>query len=371
MKNVATLYMLDGILEWRNAWEDASDGPACPFTMRPVLSHKVACIGMSQKRILDSWGNHLKTEVVGVPRFDGLPRPPKETKQYKAAEPFRILVATAKTPAFTEQQAERVLGSLTDLKDFFQRTSSLNGRPIEIVWRVADSISAKLEIENTAHDLTGSELASQLANVDAVVSTASTLMIEAMLFDLPVALLDYHNTPAYVKTAWRIGCRDHIQPIVVELTDPPERKMLFQRTELSDAAYSGTNAADRMAELIVLMQKFAIEHATDPAPITFPADMLRSGTSISHSNSQFNHAELYPEFDEFRIDDRPELQSQLSHARREITHLKNRLAIRESELAHAHEIFDRINQHPVAGPLVKLGRWWQGLGNNDQGQNKQ
>ena len=76
--NVATLYMLDGILEWRNAWEDAIDGPACPFTMRPVLSHKVACIGMSQKRILDSWGNASKTEVVGVPRFDRLPRPPIE-----------------------------------------------------------------------------------------------------------------------------------------------------------------------------------------------------------------------------------------------------------------------------------------------------
>ena len=31
-KNVATLYMIDGILEWRNAWENSPDEVACPYT---------------------------------------------------------------------------------------------------------------------------------------------------------------------------------------------------------------------------------------------------------------------------------------------------------------------------------------------------
>ena len=32
-RSVATLYLLDGILEWRNAWENRSEEPACPWTM--------------------------------------------------------------------------------------------------------------------------------------------------------------------------------------------------------------------------------------------------------------------------------------------------------------------------------------------------
>ena len=65
--NVATIYMIDGILEWRNAWENRPDEVACPFAMRPVLSHKVACIGENQARVLNGWGNAGKTEIVGVP----------------------------------------------------------------------------------------------------------------------------------------------------------------------------------------------------------------------------------------------------------------------------------------------------------------
>ena len=45
--NVATLYAIDGILEWRNAWVNSADEPACPWTMRPALCHKVACMGLS------------------------------------------------------------------------------------------------------------------------------------------------------------------------------------------------------------------------------------------------------------------------------------------------------------------------------------
>ncbi|MEZ6095325.1 MAG: hypothetical protein R3C03_14015 [Pirellulaceae bacterium] len=56
-KNIATLYMVDGILEWRNAWENRPTEPACPWTMRTALSHKVAVIGSSQYRQLWHWGN--------------------------------------------------------------------------------------------------------------------------------------------------------------------------------------------------------------------------------------------------------------------------------------------------------------------------
>lgn len=365
-RNVATLYMLDGILEWRNAWEDAVDGEACPFTMRPVLSHKVACIGMSQKRILDSWGNEQKTEVVGVPRFDRLPRPPKEQAEQRGSETFRVLVATAKTPAFTADQAIRVEQSLRDLKEFFDAGSTEHGRRTQVVWRLTAQLAAKLDVENSLDDLTGAGLAAQLSEVDAVISTASTSMLEAMFFDLPVALLDYHNTPAYVRTAWRIGSVEHIQPTVAELMRRPERKMLFQRTELFDATYCRADAAERLATLIRTMQEAALKHVEVGQALSFPPNMLSEVDPVSSSDVRFDQAEIFSDFGEFELNDTPELQSQLAHSRREIEQLKNRLTIRESELAHAHKIFDSINGHPIIGRFVKLGRWWQGLGTRNE-----
>src|SRR3990172_4206137 len=57
-RGVPTLHLLDGILEWRNTWENPTfalgDEPAAPF-LQPSLCHKIACAGRSQARILESW----------------------------------------------------------------------------------------------------------------------------------------------------------------------------------------------------------------------------------------------------------------------------------------------------------------------------
>ena len=39
---------------------------------QPVVGHKIACLGRSQARILESWGNVGKCEIVGAPRLDRL-----------------------------------------------------------------------------------------------------------------------------------------------------------------------------------------------------------------------------------------------------------------------------------------------------------
>src|SRR6516225_4858273 len=66
-----TLYALDGISEWRNLW-DFPPELCCQWVGRPVLSHKLACIGRSQARLFESWGMAELTEIVGIPRLDPL-----------------------------------------------------------------------------------------------------------------------------------------------------------------------------------------------------------------------------------------------------------------------------------------------------------
>src|SRR5688572_27537421 len=71
---VPVLHVVDGVLEWRNTWENPrslSEERGLPL-FQPVLADKIACLGRSQARILESWGNLGRCEVVGAPRLDNL-----------------------------------------------------------------------------------------------------------------------------------------------------------------------------------------------------------------------------------------------------------------------------------------------------------
>jgi hypothetical protein len=353
-QQVATLYMIDGILEWRNAWENRPDEPACPYAMRPVLSHKAACVGPSQARVLESWGNVGKTEIVGIPRLDELSA---RERHVLPTDPIKILVMTAKTPGFTEQQTQRVKHSLRDLKAWFDRyaENSCHGRPIDVVWRLTAGLEQDLGVVNQLNELSGSELASVLNGVDAVISTPSTAMLEAMIMGLPVAALDYHNSPSYLPTSWSIRSADQIDPVISELVAPSESKMLFQRMQFSEALYRTTCATDRLEKLVTEMIRISNDQIRGKQPLQFPSQILESfGRTKCIADSSFEHQRVYPDVEEFSRHDLSELQVELSHARREIRHLQQEQTQLLAELQQAHEIFEQIHRHPVAGPVVRI-----------------
>ncbi len=341
--NVATLYMIDGILEWRNAWDNRIDEPACPFTMRPILCHKAACIGNSQARVLGSWGNGGKIEVVGIPRLDDFAL--SVTRNTNSTP--RLLVMTAKCPSYTPDQKQKLSSSLLDLKQH------LDGRnDIEVIWRLTAGLDQELGVENSLDDFKGHDLAATLDNVDAVISTPSTAVLESMLKEIPTAVLDYTNSPSYVHPAWKISSRDQIENEVSSLLTAEQTRMFFQNGSLHDALQLDQPATQRMSDLVVKMLDSAHQSISAGKSLEFESSML--SVPASNSKNDFDHARLFSSFEEFQTDDKIELQAQLAHARREISHLQMQLKQLESELGQAHEIFDEINNHPVAGPIVKI-----------------
>ena len=349
-KNVATLYMIDGILEWRNAWENSPDEVACPYTMRPALSHKVACIGASQARTLAAWGNAEKVEVVGIPRLDGLAMKRDNQPDASAGSPLRVLVMTAKTPAFTKDQLATVRHSLKDLLAWQQANPTIAGRKIEFTWRLTRGLDSEFAIDNQLGDLAGGDLHDQLKQVDAVITTPSTAMLEAMRLGLPVAQLDYHNRPHYVQTGWDIAAAEHITDAMVQMADRDPTRMLFQRQQLADSLYLESNATERLSILIAGMLEITQQQIDANQPLNFPANML-SQPKLQLTN--FDHTALYGAA-EFEESDKTVIQCQLSHSRREIENLNAQIKQLQSELDQAHQIFETINNHPVAGPIVRI-----------------
>ena len=264
LHNIGVLLMFDGILEWRRTFEYPLEGEHLPFE-HPVGAHKIACLGASQARLLESWGNVGKCEVVGVPRFDKLAqnRPP-----LPPSPPFRILVMTAKTPGFNEAQFEACRQSIEDLR---KEAAKMNN--VELVWRVSPKIQAALGLEDRAIDTKGADLHKHLAGVHAVVTTMSTAYLESLLAGRPTAVVDYTNSPHFISPAWRVCCRDHITPVLRELLNPPASKMAYQEFVLRDSLYLEEPASERLTRLLGGMAQH-VRATPEGTPLRFPDRML-------------------------------------------------------------------------------------------------
>ncbi len=152
-----------------------------------------------------------------------------------------------------------MLASLRDLRDAFAQR-----RDWQPVWRLTAGLDAELGVPDTMQ----TPLYAQLAEVDAVISTPSNVILEAMLYGLPVAMLDYTNSPAYVSAAWTITARSHIPDVLDGLAAPPSVRLEWQRTLLRDQLACDSPATPRV---IALMERL-ITGSERPAPPGEPDD---------------------------------------------------------------------------------------------------
>lgn len=289
-RGIPTLLLADGILEYRNTFEHPQIAPGAIF--QPALAHKVACLGRSQARVLASWGNGAQVEVTGSARFDHYAK--LQRRQRSAGEPFRVLVITALTPYFTPAHHDQVRRSLLDLKNFFATTPSIDRTPVQVEWRITKGLETEIGVSSVVTDLSGRELSEVLQRVDAVVSTPSTSMLEAMLLGLPVAALDYTNVPLYLSPAWRITAAEHIAPVVAELVNPPAPKLLYQDMALHDALECATPAAPRLVQLAEEMLARGQQARANGVPLALPPRMVPVDDEVPAVEKRFNLAELYP-----------------------------------------------------------------------------
>lgn len=327
---VATLQVMDGILEWRRTWDYTRqglpiDGVANPIN-QPAFAHKIACLGRRDARILESWGNAGKCEIVGAPRMDDLVRLrmqglSRDGMKVRERLP-RILIVTAKTPGFTPKQIETTRRSLACLKRFFDAYPM-----VEPTWRITRGLERELGIENRLSDLTGAELHVVLREVDAVITTPSTTMLESMLLDLPTSLLDFHNCPHYFEAAWCISAEDHIASVIEELVAPSKPRMDYQRFLLADQLACVSPASERLLRLIEEM--LAIRADQKGLEIVFPAAIVNIEPAAPLKMGSYR--DRYPEFPVPDDLEMREVRVELAAARGCVRVLRERIAELEAK----------------------------------------
>jgi hypothetical protein len=314
-EGIQSLTLQDGILEWRCQYENPLFGAGGGAPQhQPVIADKIACLGRQSARQIAAWGNADKVEVTGMPRLDPL----LARKWQPSRRPgSRILLMTAKNPGFTSAQREVTLQSLRDLQAHLATLTD-----VEVLWRVSRSVAEALGVENQMSQTSSLELAGILEQSDAVITTPSTAMLEAMLLGRPVAALDYHNVPRFVPTAWTISARDHLSPVVAELRNPPLVKLAFQRDCLADCLECDGPAADRVAALMRKMVELGRQGRGIGSEFRLPPNLLGGGNG-THGAAPPALAEWYEGQTVFRETDIQALQVRLARAENENERLKN------------------------------------------------
>ncbi len=325
--SVPVLILADGILEYRNTWEHPELADGSMF--QPLIGHKIACIGRGQARILESWGNPGKAEVIGLPRLDSLLN--REPPPIQSEGPFRLLVATANTPAFDQEQRETVIASLSLIKDHLAKIGQIQQREIQVTWRLTDNLEQNIGLphhqDNELDPIDRPSLEDEIEQADAVITTPSTLYLESVLRKRPTAVLDFHNSPHFVPAAWMIHGPEHLDRTLNELAKPPLPKMLFQQTVLHDQLQCTEPAKPRMIELIRTMIQCGEAARSQGEPLKFPARIIADpDEGFCRVESDFNMTRLFPDNEAFQNQNLNQLQAELSQLIKRLDTLPRDLA---------------------------------------------
>lgn len=173
-KGIRTLLMMDGVVEWRNTFINPLAGPDY---LRPAPVDVVCCATTDDEAVLRELGNDAF--ATGLPRLDNLARVDRD-----ASGP--VLVATASTPWFNDTERERLIAALQELK------RSAIDAAVGIHWRLTGGLESVLGVENHPGSLVDA-----MSGCRGVVSTPSTLLLEASLAGLPIAVLDPFGSPKF------------------------------------------------------------------------------------------------------------------------------------------------------------------------------
>lgn len=234
----SVVLLMDGVVEYRNTFVNPrvtgvlarGDNHSTAF-LRPAPADFVACCGDIDRRILTALGNHAV--ATGLPRLASMSRVPDPPSRRA------VLIATANQPWFTDAERHRVITSLRALKETLDRCG------VEGVWRLRGDLDAELGVASDRRPLRD-----VLAEVPAVITTPSTLLVESMLAQRPTAILHAHPTPLWQPAAWgwrAPGAGDEPDVSAASDLSPDQRRALLS---IHEEASSMTAWYDDLAAMI-------------------------------------------------------------------------------------------------------------------------
>jgi glycosyltransferase involved in cell wall biosynthesis len=268
--------LMDGIVEHRNTFANPRSG--ADF-LRPAPVDVVACAGANDAAILRELGNDAV--ATGLPRLAGVERAPLPAAR-------RALVATALHPCFDDGERAALVGAL-------QRVgAALDDLGVAADWRLTGGLEevvgcgggagatgaatgtsgARANRGEKAGGAGAPELAlgALLARSSFVISSPSTLLVEAMLAGRPTAMLFPFEAPQWprapvVLDQQTLADRGALRAAIEELAARGAELEARQREALARMHGPGPGArapAEALADLLIELTQRPRRQALDP-----------------------------------------------------------------------------------------------------------
>tara|TARA_B100000287_G_scaffold435479_1_gene504002 strand:- start:2227 stop:3441 length:1215 start_codon:yes stop_codon:yes gene_type:complete len=314
INKIPSLLIADGVLEWRHQWENPKFGfgGGIPYFQKLNVD-KIACYGYQDARILESWGNINKCEVTGAARFDNY----SKIKKILHSGPRRILVLSANTPGYTDEQKHLAIKSFQDIHKITKNRSD-----IEIVWRLRKGLEDELGFINKNNNY-GNSLNEILPHIDGAISQPSTVALETMRVGIPTAILDYQNSPNYIRSGWSITSSGQIENVLNGLSKPPQNQMLFQDELLNFQLYWQGSARKRVLTLISKMINIGRICRENGDALLYPRRIIPLHLEgHSPTSEYFDYEKLYPLHPIYKKKSINRLQNEIIYLQQKLNYTK-------------------------------------------------
>lgn len=286
---IPTLLFQDGTLDWIIQNEgDKYGGSGGATHFHPILTDKIAVMGHQSARVIASWNDASKVEVVGFPilqdEIDSAKRYRVEAKN-KKKDSYTVLVTSTRQGWFCERQKTAFVQALKDLKTYF-----LSQEDVKVNWRLSRNLAKLIGVENEMKVKESVELVPLIKEADLVISAQSTVVVEAMIHGKPVAIIDYLNVPQYYGTSWVINAKSEIESTVNSMLKPELNRMLYQDYQMQDILYLDSSSIERSKLLINKMVSFRRENQN----ANFPSNMLSFNQPFQTLEKAYKTEEVFP-----------------------------------------------------------------------------
>lgn len=232
---ISSILMMDGVFEWFNA----TNNPFLKKVGIKLLSPLVYSSVLVRDKGLFQYLNKRDVECAMYSSLgsDG------ERKLYSSREPALerkgsdFLITTANTPYFNENEFYQLVELIKKL------VKVLDSNGYTYKYRLFDaSLVTALGVLNV-DNITEPSFDESLNMFSGVLTTPSTIVLNAMKAGLPVCIFDYRDGPLFIQAGWRMNSSSGILSIIESMLEKDRDRMGYQHdVSASESANSSLEA---------------------------------------------------------------------------------------------------------------------------------
>lgn len=221
-KGVITVLLQDGIYEWYNSFHRGKN----PSLYFPIQHDVFLCCGVMQQT---SFIKNCNSAVVAkyIPEY--LMTKNETIGKGQLNRKFDFVITTANSAYFNDEEFYLLVETINDIVKY------LLDSKLKFCFRIFDSkLMGAIKNFNNFDNIIEVPISNVFENVRAVITTRSSLIIEAINLDLPVCEIIYRSSPEQGLAGWKVFKGLNYKPVFESMLSRQQERMNFQYSVIDE-----------------------------------------------------------------------------------------------------------------------------------------